>query len=357
MRGAVTAGMCLVLEAAGLWPPSTASTAARRARSPARSRPRARRRCGPRASRTARAARSSIGRARCGAGRCSTSTSSSTTSSPGAGRSPRPAWLTAPTSRAVAVSATRAELRVLRDFESAADLLGAVRASCAIPVLTGAPPTYRGEPMVDGGLLEPIPYRTALREGATHVLVLRSREASYRARRQDRLVEPDARPRPSRARAAAAAAAAGATTATPLELERLAGDRRCSRSCSQIAVPVRQPPGAPVQHRPRPHRRRHPPRRARDGLRPLRRARHAVLAAVPRAARRRRRRLVPVSSGWPEAPPLGHAALDHVDHLARARAQDEARRRPRRAGPSRTRPRSGAPGRGRRAARRCRARP
>ena len=40
---------------------------------------------------------------------------------------------------------------------------------------------YRGEPMVDGGLLESIPYRTALREGATHVLVLRSRAASYRA--------------------------------------------------------------------------------------------------------------------------------------------------------------------------------
>jgi predicted patatin/cPLA2 family phospholipase len=94
-----------------------------------------------------------------------------------------------PEFRAVAVSATAAELRVLRDFESAADLMGAARASCAIPVLTGPPPTYRGEPMVDGGLLEPIPYRTALREGATHVIVLRSREASYRSRRQDKLVE------------------------------------------------------------------------------------------------------------------------------------------------------------------------
>jgi predicted patatin/cPLA2 family phospholipase len=91
---------------------------------------------------------------------------------------------------AVAVSASRAELRVLRDFESAADLLAAVRASCSIPVLTGAPPTYRGEAMVDGGLLESIPYATALREGATHVLVLRSRSAGYRARREDRLVEP-----------------------------------------------------------------------------------------------------------------------------------------------------------------------
>jgi predicted patatin/cPLA2 family phospholipase len=94
-----------------------------------------------------------------------------------------------PEFRAVAVSAATAELRVLRDFESTADLLAAARASCSIPTLAGAPPTYRGEPMVDGGLLEPIPYRTALREGATHVLVLRSRDARYRARSQDRLAE------------------------------------------------------------------------------------------------------------------------------------------------------------------------
>jgi predicted patatin/cPLA2 family phospholipase len=95
-----------------------------------------------------------------------------------------------PEFRAVAVSAASAELRVLRDFESAADVLAAVRASCSVPVLTGPPPTYRGEPMVDGGLIESIPYRTALREGATHVLVLRSREVAYRASREGRLVEP-----------------------------------------------------------------------------------------------------------------------------------------------------------------------
>jgi predicted patatin/cPLA2 family phospholipase len=94
-----------------------------------------------------------------------------------------------PEFRAVAVSASRAELRVLRDFESAADVLAAARASCSIPLLTGAPKPYRGETLVDGGLLEPIPYPTALREGATHVLVLRSRDASYRARRQDKLAE------------------------------------------------------------------------------------------------------------------------------------------------------------------------
>jgi len=95
-----------------------------------------------------------------------------------------------PEFRAVAVSATRGELCVLRDFESAADVLAAVRASCSIPVLAGPPPTYRGEPMVDGGLLESIPYRTALAEGATHVLVLRSRAAGDRSSHEGRLAEP-----------------------------------------------------------------------------------------------------------------------------------------------------------------------
>lgn len=36
------------------------------------------------------------------------------------------------------------------------------------------------EQIADGGLIEPIPYETALREGATDVLVLRSRPAGYR---------------------------------------------------------------------------------------------------------------------------------------------------------------------------------
>jgi predicted patatin/cPLA2 family phospholipase len=39
---------------------------------------------------------------------------------------------------------------------------------------------FRGERMADGGLIEPIPFQTAIEEGATHVLVLRSRAAGYR---------------------------------------------------------------------------------------------------------------------------------------------------------------------------------
>ncbi|HEY6887319.1 MAG TPA: patatin-like phospholipase family protein [Solirubrobacter sp.] len=85
-----------------------------------------------------------------------------------------------PEFRALAISLETMSLRVLRDFGDANDVLQAVRASAALPRLGGRPPTFRGERMGDGGLLEPIPYQTALAEGATHVLVLRSRPAGYR---------------------------------------------------------------------------------------------------------------------------------------------------------------------------------
>jgi predicted patatin/cPLA2 family phospholipase len=69
---------------------------------------------------------------------------------------------------------------VLADLRDPCDTLSAARASCSVPVLNGAPQRFRGEPLVDGGFLESVPYRSALREGATHVLALRSRDAGYR---------------------------------------------------------------------------------------------------------------------------------------------------------------------------------
>lgn len=58
-----------------------------------------------------------------------------------------------------------------------ADVQTALRASCGIPVLSGAPVGLAGRRYVDAGVAEPIPFRTALRQGATHLLVLRSRRA------------------------------------------------------------------------------------------------------------------------------------------------------------------------------------
>src|SRR4051812_48295489 len=55
-----------------------------------------------------------------------------------------------PVLRALAVSAPEPALRVLRDFTSVEEQLQAVRASCSVPVLAGPPTVFRGEPMWDG---------------------------------------------------------------------------------------------------------------------------------------------------------------------------------------------------------------
>ena len=89
----------------------------------------------------------------------------------------------APEFRALATSRETLSLRVLRDFADGAELAQAVRASAALPGLCGTPAAFRGEAMIDGALVEAIPYRTPLRERATHVLVLRSRPAEYRVPR------------------------------------------------------------------------------------------------------------------------------------------------------------------------------
>ena len=85
-----------------------------------------------------------------------------------------------PDLRVLAVSLTARELRVLADLRDRGTVLSAVRASCSVPLLSGGPHQFRGEALVDGGFLESIPFRAALREGATHVLVLRSCAASHR---------------------------------------------------------------------------------------------------------------------------------------------------------------------------------
>src|SRR4051794_2687443 len=92
-----------------------------------------------------------------------------------------------PELRALAASAAELRLRVLGGFSDIDEQLQAVRASCSIPVLSGPPTDFRGERLWDGGLLEPIPFRSALAEGATHVMVLRTQPEGYRAR-------PPARP-------------------------------------------------------------------------------------------------------------------------------------------------------------------
>jgi predicted patatin/cPLA2 family phospholipase len=86
----------------------------------------------------------------------------------------------APALRVTATRVADGSLDVLGDFTSLAEMRTAVGASASIPVLAGDVVSFRSVDYVDGGLVESIPYRSALREGATHVLVLRSRHAAYR---------------------------------------------------------------------------------------------------------------------------------------------------------------------------------
>lgn len=57
------------------------------------------------------------------------------------------------------------------------DVQLAIRASASIPLLAGGPVEVQERLFFDAGVAEPIPYRTALAQGATDVLVLRSRRA------------------------------------------------------------------------------------------------------------------------------------------------------------------------------------
>ena len=58
-----------------------------------------------------------------------------------------------------------------------ASLRRALRASAALPLLSGPPVELGGRRLLDAGLSAAIPFRAALADGATHVLVLRSRRA------------------------------------------------------------------------------------------------------------------------------------------------------------------------------------
>ena len=62
----------------------------------------------------------------------------------------------------------------IRDPES---LRLALRASAALPLLAGPPVSVDGRRYIDAGLSAAIPFRAALADGATHLLVLRSRRA------------------------------------------------------------------------------------------------------------------------------------------------------------------------------------
>ena len=60
-------------------------------------------------------------------------------------------------------------------ISDAASLRLAIRASATLPLLAGSPVTIGGRRYLDAGLSAAIPFRAAFADGATHVLLLRSR--------------------------------------------------------------------------------------------------------------------------------------------------------------------------------------
>ncbi len=75
----------------------------------------------------------------------------------------------------VAVDVDSASVAVLSELHSVQELRGGLLASSRMPWVGGAPVSFRGRRFLDGGLAESIPYRTATRLGATHVLALQTR--------------------------------------------------------------------------------------------------------------------------------------------------------------------------------------
>ncbi len=77
--------------------------------------------------------------------------------------------------KAVATSVDELKVRLLNGFRDREHLFSALRASSSVPLIAGPPSVVDGERFLDALLLEPIAYRSAVRDGCTHVLVLLTR--------------------------------------------------------------------------------------------------------------------------------------------------------------------------------------
>jgi predicted patatin/cPLA2 family phospholipase len=80
----------------------------------------------------------------------------------------------------LATDAATGQSTDLRPFiGNPAGLRLALRASAAMPLLAGPPVEFAGRRFYDAGVSESVPYRTALAQGATHLLILRSRRTPH----------------------------------------------------------------------------------------------------------------------------------------------------------------------------------
>ena len=142
---------------------------------------------------------------------------------------------------------TGAAVDLYREITDARTLRLALRGSAALPLLAGPPVELGGRRLIDAGLSAAIPFRAALADGATHVLVLRSRAGEV-ATAPGRVGETltgralrASRPRSERGSSPAPSARARtrrcSPATTPIPLWR-------PRSCRSA-----RPPGSPVPSR------------------------------------------------------------------------------------------------------------
>lgn len=78
----------------------------------------------------------------------------------------------------IASSLSEMQSHTLDDFTSLDEFLERLRASARVPGIAGNPVEINGDYYADGLLFEPIPYRSALRDGCTDMLVLRTKPAT-----------------------------------------------------------------------------------------------------------------------------------------------------------------------------------
>jgi len=69
---------------------------------------------------------------------------------------------------------------LLQDFKCKDDLIACLRASATVPEVAGGPVHHRGQRFVDAAVFEAVPFRSAIADGCTHVLVLCTRPAPAR---------------------------------------------------------------------------------------------------------------------------------------------------------------------------------
>ncbi|KAK9856443.1 hypothetical protein WJX84_002513 [Apatococcus fuscideae] len=64
---------------------------------------------------------------------------------------------------------------ILTDFSSKQDLKRCLQCSANVPNIAGSPIQHRGMTLVDAAVFEPVPFRTAIADGCSHIVVLATR--------------------------------------------------------------------------------------------------------------------------------------------------------------------------------------